>query len=333
MAYTVAQLAKLETQVFKKAVLMNILRAAKVMEVLPFENVSSLTNLAVRWRTLPAGIAFRKIGAGYTEDTTGDTEQVWEAVYGFGGELKFDRVFEKITNTIVDPKVQQTQMKLKALALKFNEYFIDGDHASDADGFEGLKKRVSLMPSRQSVYFAGASSAALDPKASIANARTFVDKWEECWYKCQGGNVSAILTNEGMIYGFGQVLRYIGTNAGVGMLDTTKDSFERTFVTYKGVPLIDMGLKADQSTEIITDTETAGDAGADATSLYFVSFGGDEGLTGIQLSNLEAYDPLNGGEMESVPATQYRIDWWCGLANFGSYSIVRGRNVEGASQW
>lgn len=332
MAYTLAQLAKIETQVLRKAIITNLLRYAKVMEVLPFENVSSLSSVAVRYRTLPTGITFRKVNEGYTEATDGDLEQVWESVYGFGGELKFDRVFEKLKNTIVDPKVLQTQMKLKRLGFEFNDYFINGDHATEPDGFEGLKKRVAGMPSRQTVYFAPAGGAALDVTASVANARAFLDKWEECWYKTQGGNVSAVFMNEFMYYGFSRALRYINYNGGQA-LGFTEDSFGKKIVTYQGAPFIDMGLKADQSTEIISDTALAGDGGADMTDVYFVSFGQDEGLTGIQLSDIDVYDPLNGGEQETTPTKLTRLDWWVGLANFGAYSIVRGTNVEGPSQW
>ena len=126
--------------------------------------------------------------------------------------------------------------------------------------------------------------------------------------------------------------RYIQASGGA-FLDVTKDSFDRDIPTYRGVPIIDMGYKKDQSTEIITNTETAGDAGADATSVYAVSFDEREGLTGIQLSPPEFYDPLGGGESESKPVKKKRLDWWVGLASYGSYGIVRGRNVEGAVNW
>lgn len=346
MAYTLAQLAKLETDPLRKAIIMNILRYTSIMEIIPWENVDSLKSIAVRWETLPT-VAFRKINAGYTPNE-GDTSQVWESVYGFGGEIKFDRVFNKVKNLITDPKVQQTQMKIKALALTFNDYFINGDQATDADGFEGLKKRIAGMPARQTVNFNGTgSSAALDPTASIANARQFITKWEQAFYRCNRGDVGGIFLNEGMYWGFASVLRYAMTNAGVGMMDITKDSFDREIPTYKGSPFIDVGLKRDQTTEIITDAETADDAGTDATSVYFTSFGPkvqdasggpehappDEGLTGIQLSDMEAYDPLNGGEQESTPTTLLRIDWWLGLANFGSFGLVRAHNLEGASNW
>jgi hypothetical protein len=345
MGYTLAHLAKIETTPLKKGVLMNLLRYCQAMSIIPWENTDSLSSVAVRWKSLPS-VAFRKINEGYTA-SEGDMEQIWESVYNFGGDISLDRVFEKIKNTIVDPKVSQTNMKLKAMALTFNDYFINGDHAVDEDGFEGLKKRVAGMPSRQTVYGAASNAAALDPTSSTAAAKSFLDKWEEAFYKCNGGAVSAIWGNEGIRWGFGRVLRYAQIS-GAAWLDSTKDSFDREVLTYKGVPLFDIGYKSDLTTEIIPDDEVAGDAGTDATSVYFTSFvsperaegeggteGGDisEGLTGIQMSDLAAYDPLNGGEQATVPAKLIRIDWQVGLANFGAHSITRLRNIEGASNW
>lgn len=330
MALDLAHLAKIETEPMRKGIIMNLLRDARAMEVLPWENVDSLRSVAVRWTKLPS-VAFRKINQGYTANE-GDVEQVWESVYAFGGEINFDRVFDLVGNTIVKPKVLQTKMKMKALSLTWNDYLINGDHATDPDGFEGLKKRVASLPSRQTVYAAGAASAALDPTADTASARRMIDKWEEAMYKCDRGNTKAIFVNEGTYWGFGRVLRYLGV-AGGPLLDITRDSFDREILTYKGAPLIDMGLKVDQATEIITETEIAGDAGADATSAYFVAFGTEQGISGIQLNKLDVYDPLKGGEQESLPAKLLRIDWWIGLAGFGSHGITRLRNFEGASNW
>jgi len=330
MAYTLAQLAKLETDPMKKGVIMNILRDARVMEFMPWENVTALESLALRYRTLPTGGAFRKIGGSYTEATDGDVEKVWESVYPFGGELKFDKIFDLVKNTIIDPKIQQTQMRLKSMALDFNNYLINGDHATNADGFEGLKKRVAGMPSRQSLAIGDSDS--LDVTASVANARKFLDNWNKAWYRCNSGEVGAIFMNEEVMLGFGQALVFVNMSAG-NLLDVTKDSFEREIITYKGAPMIDMGLKTDQSTEIITLTETALDAAADATSVYFASLGGSEGLTGIQLNAFEFYDINGGQELETAPATAKRLDWVVGLAGFSSYHLTRLSNLKAPTSW
>jgi hypothetical protein len=330
MAYTLAQLAKVEIDSFKKAVMLNIIRDNPIMEFLPFENVDALQSKALRVRTLGTGGAWRKIGGSYTEYTDADVEEVWESVYAFGGEIQFDKTYSLIKNTIVDPIVFQTKMKIKALAFLWKDAFINGDHAINPDAIEGLKKRVAGMPSRQSIVIG--DSDALDPTASTANARKFIDKWEEAWHKCNGGQVSAMFMNEGTYLGFPIVLRYVQVSGG-NFLDVTKDSFDREITTYKGKPMIDVGYKLDQTTEIITDTETALDAGTDATSVYFASFDTDEGIIGIQLNQFNAYDVNGGQELESAPATKKRIDWLNGLANFGSHGIVRLSNLKASSSW
>jgi|GEM_PF-1959462 hypothetical protein len=329
---TLAQLAKIETNPLRKGVIMNILRKGRAMEVLPFTDVNSLKSVAVRWAHLPS-VAFRKLNAGYISDESGDTEQVWEAVYGFGGDVTYDRVLKKIAGSmIVDPERLQLDMKTAAMALTFNDYLINGDHANDPDGFEGLKKRVAGMPTRQTIGFAAANAAALDPTASAAAARAFIDYLEKMHAYTNGGDHNAFFANEGILWGVGRVARYIQASGG-NWLSTTQDSFERTIPTLWGSPIIDVGLKADQTTEIITETEVAGDAGQDATSIYCAAFNDEQGVTGIQLSSMEVYDPLAGGELSTAPSKMTRIDWWVGLAGFGSYGVTRGWNVEGAANW
>jgi hypothetical protein len=222
-------------------------------------------------------------------------------------------------------------MKIKALTYDWKNCFINGDHATDENQFEGLKKRVAAMPTRQTIYAASSSSAGLDPTASAANARAYLDKFDEAWYKCNSGNVSAIFCNEGQKYGLARVMRYLQT-AG-NFLSTTTDVLGREILTFKGKPLFDVGFKADQTTEIITDTEVGGDSSANTSSIYFCSFDKQEGVYGIQLDTLKFYDPLNGGEMESKPSKMKRIDWWNGLASFGSHGITRMRNIKAAGSW
>ncbi len=328
---TLAQVAALETDKLKKGIITNIIRDAQVMNFIPFENVSSLKVRALVWTKLPGGGEWRQLNAGYTSEETGAVGEVWESLYGFGGEITFDTVLSRVTGWIEKPSAMQLKMKLKSLAFGWKDALVNGDHAVDPDQFEGLKKRVSNMPSRQTVYFAASDAAPLDPTASAANARAFLDKLDELWYKCNAGQVNLLLGNEDMQWGIGRVCRYLQTQG--NFLSTTKDVIGRDILTWKNVPLIDMGYKRDQSTEIITNTEVAGDSGEDSTSLYACSLNKDDGVYGIQLDSMKAYDPLNGGEMESKPAKMMRIDWWNGIASFGNHGITRGRNIAAPSSW
>jgi hypothetical protein len=328
MAYTLAQYAKLTADPLKKYVIQNLLRDMKVMDVLPFHDVNSLKTTAIRWRVLP-GVAFRDLGDDYTEDTTGDVEEVWESLYILGGLVKFDRVYNKLSNTITDPKKLIMDMKLKALALKWNDYFINGDLATDPLGFQGLKKRVSLMPTRQKISAGNSDSVGLNVTASAANVNLFWTKVEQAHRYTNNGQVSAMFCNEAMLLGFGRSLRYINS-AGGNFLDVTKDSFDRQQLSYKGVPIYDMGLKADQTTEVMADEADGAGSAAVATSIYFAAFNEEQGVTGIQLGPIEV---VQDAKKDVATANQTLIEWVLGLAGFGSYGIARIWNILPPASW
>jgi hypothetical protein len=328
MPYTLAQYSKLETDPLKKYVMENLLRDIKVMEVLPFETVDSLRVQASRWTHLPS-VAFRPLNADYTEDTSGNIDEVWESLYILGGTVKFDRVLSKLKNTIKDPKQLQMDQKLKALALTWNDYFINGDQATDSEGFEGLKKRISLMPTRQKVAVGGAVTG-YDVTASAAAVNRFWTDVERAYAFCNGGDVQAMFCNEDVKLGLGRSLRYINS-AGGNFLDVTKDNFDRAVPTYKGTPIYDMGFKTDQTTEIMTDTEVDADAVHSVScSIYFCSFNMEQGITGIQLGPIEV---VPDAKKDVATAEQTLIEWVNGLAGFGSYGISRLWNILAPDTW
>jgi len=149
MAVTLMDYFRQSKDPIHKAFIADLLRASQLLEQVPFVTLPGLQVSATRWLTMPS-VAFRKIGAGYTEGT-GKTEQIEETLYALGGDVKIDRVFTKTKNVHQDPLVTQMQMKAKAMAFQFNDSFINGDHAVDADSFEGIKKRVSNMPTRMAL--------------------------------------------------------------------------------------------------------------------------------------------------------------------------------------
>lgn len=141
------------------------------------------------------------------------------------------------------------------------------------------------------------------------------------------GTSGAILMNRDLYLGVARVLRRLG------LLDTTQDSFNREFSAFDGVPLIDVGLKSDQSTEIILNTYGAS---SNETRMFAVRFGMDDGLVGIQLNKPDAYDPIAAGEGAgnvTGPQKLLRIDWWTGLAGYGSYYAARLTGILAPASW
>jgi len=83
-----------------------------------------------------------------------------------------------------------------------------------------------------------------------------------------------------------------------------------------------MGTKADQSTQIITDTEDSdGLDGSDVrSSIYFVSFGMGDMTWGIQEYPIEVEDL---GLLKTQPVYRTMVDWPLGLATVDPRSLVR----------
>ena len=334
MPFTLAQLATLEKgPTYKNYIITNLLRMNPLMQTLPFENVSTLRTVAVRWRTLPT-VAFRQINAGYTENT-GTFEQVWESVYGFGGDIQFDRVFDYVAgNTVQDPKRAATDQKLAAMKIAFNNYLVNGDHAVDPDGVEGVIKRLSTYPARQRIRFAGTgAAAALDPTSSVANGNLFWTHLEEMHQYCNDGGTAFWLMNLATWLGVGRVIRFIQASAG-NWIGVQKDVFgKKDIPTLFGAPIYDPGLLNDQTTEVIAnDADDAGTA-TNSTTILNASTDSMQGFTGIQLNDMNPYDPLTGGEMEAQPSKLVRIDWWIGFTGFGSYGLTQGHNLEPTTAW
>ncbi|MBE7195415.1 MAG: hypothetical protein INR66_23425, partial [Gordonia polyisoprenivorans] len=105
----------------------------------------------------------------------------------------------------------------------------------------------------------------------------------------------------------------------------TSDITGKREVTWNGVPILDIGTRADGSL-IIPQTETQGSSST-ASSIYAVKFGQDESdqaVTGLTNGGVQAYDL---GEIDSKPVYRTRIEAYIGMATFGGKCAARLRGV------
>jgi hypothetical protein len=169
------------------------------------------------------------------------------------------------------------------------------------------------------------ATVSLKVLASAATEKTFLDGLQQAIKVVDGA--THIYCNETTWLKFGSVLRDLGLVYDVANL------YDKIWNTFAGIPLIDVGLKGDKSTEIITNTEDPGNATLDSTSIYVTRQDTDDGLRGIQLSgmDMQVYDPLNGNEMEGGPQYLRRIDWAVGLFNQSNYCMCRVKGFKMAA--
>lgn len=305
-AWTLAELSKIETDTLRKSVIDTLLMESNLMQLIPWETIGQLATTIVRVQDLPS-VGFRKINEGYAA-TMGHFEQKVENISLMGCYMDCDKAIARAKNTIADARAIMQVMALKGAAYKFNDKFINGDPNTDPEEFKGLQKRVGdvYADGFTDQYIDNAGTSGDGILLSTGESHNFLNKLDQLIYSIKGHNPDFLIMNKKMLLALRSVLRK------EKLLDNTRDMFDRIVDVYQGSRLIDIGVKADQTTEIITSTETLEAAGAaESTSIYAVKFGIGELLWGIQEYPLEVEDK---GLLEATPVYRTELDWPLGLA-------------------
>lgn len=310
MALTLAESAKLSQDTLRRGVLETFVEESPVLDRIPLKTIEGNAYKYNEEATLP-GVEFRAVNTAYTE-STGTVNPKTESLVILGGEADVDTFIQQTRSNLADQRATQDRMKVKAISYKYQDTFINGDTAVDANSFDGLKKRLTgaqvIDAATNGLPVVGADDAA---------RHTFFDKLDELLAAVPGADA---------IYANASVLAKIRSAARrLTIYDQTTDSFGRKIATYDGVPLLNIGKKAD-GTEIIPQTETQGTSNI-ASSIYAVRYGqddGDQAVTGLTNGGVQVEDL---GKLQAKPAYRTRIEFFCGLAVFGGKGAGRLRGV------
>jgi hypothetical protein len=256
------------------------------------------------------------VNAGYAE-TTGTVNPKSEKLVILGGDADVDRFIVQTRGNLNDQRAIQTRMKVKAASYKFQDHFINGDTAVDANGFDGLKKRLT----GNQVF-----AAATNGMGPVAGGHDFFDALDELVSRVPGLNGS-----NGAMYMNRKVIAKVWSSARrLGGAEMVKDALTgKTIYTYNGIPLLDIGQTA-AGADIIPQTETQGTASGTASSVYAVKFGtaeGDQAVTGLTNGGVQVRDL---GELDTKPVYRTRLEFYTGLAVFGGKGAARMTGVLNA---
>ena len=311
MAVTLAQAATLSQNSLQRGVIETFIQESPVLDRIPLLEIEGNAYAYNSEGTLP-GVEFRAVNSAYAE-STGVVNQATESLVILGGDADVDTFIVQTRGNLNDQRAVQTRMKVKAASYKFQDAFINGDTAVDANSFDGLKKRLT---GAQVVTAGGNGLAILG--ADDAARHAFLDKLDELIAAVRG-NVDALYMNAGILS------RIKSSARRLTMYDQTTDTFGKTIATYNGIPLLDIGTAAD-GTAIIPQTETMGGSSV-ASSIYAVRFGQDEtdgGVTGLTNGGVQVKDL---GEIDAKPVFRTRIEFFCGLGVFGGKAAARLQGV------
>jgi hypothetical protein len=312
MALTLAQAAAQSTDQLAAGVLRTLIPASWLLERLPFETIEGNAFKYFTDATLP-GAEFRAVNAAYAE-STGTLTSATESLVILGGDADVDRYLQVTRSNVMDQRATQIEMKARAVAHKFNDSFINGDTAVDANSFNGLKKRLTGTQ----LISSGTNGAVINTDS--ATRQTFFDNLDALIAAVP--DVDLFVTNANILAKFRSAAR----RETIG--NTTVDDLGRTIDRYNGIPIVDIGNKAD-GTPIIPQTETQGTS-TDAGSIYAVHFGAgapDQGVVGLTNGGVQVQDL---GQLETKPVFRTRIEWFVGLALFGPKPAARLSGVRAA---
>ena len=308
MAMTLAE-AAVVTQNPRLPGVVGVLNTSSIMARVPFENIAGRAFSYDSEATLPAA-AFRAVNAGYTE-STGTFVNATESLVILGGDYVVDRFLEQTSAGSIASLVQaQRDMKARSVAAKFADTFINGSTGVDANSFNGLKTRIT----GGQVLSSGTNGAAMNTDAATRTA--FLDRLDELLALVPGANAS--YANAAVIARLRTVFRNTTIN-NYTVDELTGRPLE--VPTWQGVPILDAGLKADQ-TPVIPQTETQGTS-VNASSIYAVKFAvseNDTGVLGITNGGLQVDPPR---QLEAKPSWLGRIEIYCGLAMLGAQPAAR----------
>lgn len=305
--------------------------------MLSFKTLGTLEVKHRRTNSIPT-VGFRQgRGTSFGSISGVGTDQVTDAVYSLGAQIEMDKadIRDKEAGDLIG---ERTRLAVKGMAWTFLDYFINGDHATDPHGFEGIKVRLANSPSSQIVYGVS-NSAELDVRASAspseATMYTFLDKIDAAIDALDGHDGDVVFTSSDFIATLRGILRRLGKYTkqpemepgvfGSNRRRTSAEKSNKPVLVYpedKGLRWYDMGYKADQST-LVVGTDTVNSVAC--RPAYFVKLGMPY-LHGIQQYAMEVTEPR---WLDDQVTQRVTVDWPVGLHHVHnkSISVLKGVRV------
>lgn len=283
-------------------------------EAMPADSLAWATDpqLAVQFtasKALPS-VTWRNVNEGFSE-STGKFQPVTESKYIFGHNMDIDKV---LVTANAEERNRQRQLSAIAMGYEFNDVFINGDPSIKE--LKGLKMRCDYL------YAEGYTDQYFDGGSATSGRGVNYDATERAYFLTQidklidvieGHMADEIYVNSKLYLCIQAVLR------DGGYLAQDRDMFGRIITKYQDATIRRIGTKADQTTEIITNSETLS-GGTDETSAYAVKYGEGVYLWGIQQAPLEVTDK---GLLEDCVTYRDNVSWVVGLAQNKPRSIAR----------
>lgn len=323
---TLADYALMSNNPLVQAVTYSLILYSNVIQDVPLSEKKSLIINGARFEGNLPTVNWSQLNAeGVT--TKGTPTAYQEQAYIIRNYIDVDKFLVEEENAIVDPRSVQSEAYLKALTYDVNFKFFKNDHVTgDVNAPVGIRYRIDnggtfgVRPENK-IDSGGLDITQATLGTTAVNGNKLIEFLDQLLWSVDApeGEGVVLYMNEQMRRRLNFAVRNLGTSGG---FDITKDQFNRTIEMYKGAVIRDPGYKSDQSTRIITSTETstgAADTGSTYTSIYAVNYSTDH-FSGWQ------FEPPNVQDLGLIyNGAIYRtlVDWAVGFNNASTRSLGR----------
>lgn len=316
MAVTLAEAKNNAQMDYDPAVIDEFRKESNILDTLVFDDAvnpsgggATLTYGYRRLKTQPTANT-RAIGTGEYTAQNVTTEPFTTELAVMGGSFEVDRVLARVGPAASGAVQLNMAQKIKAARTKFQDLVINGDTATDANGFDGLDKALTGSTTEFRVGEVTDWSALADTESRLAA----LDDLDEFLSLLDGtptilvGNTKLLAKVRSIVRGSGMYVR----NPIEGLVGVNGRPIERE--EYGGVIFADAGDKAGSSSPIIpVEGRTIG--GSPATGLtdlyaYRVALDGFHGVTTVGSQLVQTWLPdftaagaLKKGEVELGPVS------------------------------
>lgn len=273
MAITLEEAGKNVQDDLQMGVIDEFRKSNYILDHIPFDDAVSPTGGGAtptysytRLKTQPTA-QFRQINKEY-EPSEVTKERHTVDIKTFGGSYEIDRVIANMGGIVSEVELQQTQ-KIKAAQALFNNTFINGDSAVDANAFDGLDKALAGSSTE---YNVGENIIDLSTSQMVTdNYLYFLDMLDE-FLMGLDGTPSFIAGNTKMIAKLRACARR------VSMYQTSQNEWGNQVETYGNIPLVDLSTKPGTNDMVVP-------VGADGTTSLYVARLGMDGLHAVSYAN------------------------------------------------
>lgn len=269
-AITLPEYAKgLEKKSIERPLIETFAEHSDIVAALPFSGFSGGSYEGYR-ETDIGNAQFRAINEGASE-SQGKIAPFQETSFPIDTILKVDKAI--IRRHGRERRAREEAMQMKRQSTLFTDTFINGDNKSNPKEFNGVKARATNANGRRIHNSTASGGAAL----SLAALDEAIDNTS---------NATHLIMSRSLRRRFIGAMR--DTTIG-GYIAQTRDSMGRPVTSYNDLPIL-TGYPKDRHSAILPFNEVGfGGGAAQTTSIFVVSFT-EEGLHGIQLTNIEAED-------------------------------------------